>query len=87
MKVKAIYTFILCCESAVCNILIVISHKKVYIHIALLASSFVCKPDYSPNGQRHAAYIKIHTCVSVYIIDYVLNIRSTDWISSIKQIC
>lgn len=69
------------------HILTVISHKKVYIHIALLTFSFVCKPDYSPKGQGHAAYIKIHTCVSVCMIDYVLNIRSTNWISSNKQIC
>lgn len=69
------------------HIFIVISHKKLYINIALLTSSFYIKPENGPKGQGLVAYIKIHICARLYMIDYVLNIRSTNWISSIKQIC
>ena len=77
-----IYIYILSCESAVCTYIYCDISKEIkyiiYIYIALLTSSFICKPNYSAKGQEHVAYTKIHTCVRVYLVDYVLNIRSTN---------
>ena len=43
---------------------------QLYIYIYI-------NPVYVPKGQELVAYTKTHSCVKLYMIDYLLNIRST----------